>query len=140
MKRVRLLVIGFAAVFTVGMVLWAIDFVLRAQAAIALLSPLLAQLFLIAVISVAVAAIIGGLYYFRAFLKPQRRSPPTLPKAKGDVAAVDYRRSCRGDARSEEHTSELQSRPHISYAVFCLKKKNNPPPPPPHPPLQSHSL
>ena len=27
--------------------------------------------------------------------------------------------------RSEEHTSELQSRPHISYAVFCLKKKNN---------------
>ena len=22
--------------------------------------------------------------------------------------------------RSEEHTSELQSRPHISYAVFCL--------------------
>ena len=25
--------------------------------------------------------------------------------------------------RSEEHTPELQSRPHISYAVFCLKKK-----------------
>src|SRR6187431_3072392 len=27
--------------------------------------------------------------------------------------------------RSEEHTSELQSRTVISYAVFCLKKKNN---------------
>src|SRR5216110_3630853 len=27
--------------------------------------------------------------------------------------------------RSEEHTSELQSRELISYAVFCLKKKNN---------------
>src|SRR5881409_3962184 len=26
-------------------------------------------------------------------------------------------------ARSEEHTSELQSQSHISYAVFCLKKK-----------------
>ena len=25
--------------------------------------------------------------------------------------------------RSEEHTSELQSRTTISYAVFCLKKK-----------------
>src|SRR6059058_6584591 len=25
--------------------------------------------------------------------------------------------------RSEEHTSELQSRNDISYAVFCLKKK-----------------
>ena len=31
----------------------------------------------------------------------------------------------RASVRSEEHTSELQSRPHISYAVFCLKKKNN---------------
>src|ERR1043166_8513485 len=27
--------------------------------------------------------------------------------------------------RSEEHTSELQSRFGISYAVFCLKKKTN---------------
>src|SRR3546814_5505298 len=29
----------------------------------------------------------------------------------------------RRDARSEEHTSELQSLMRISYAVFCLKKK-----------------
>src|SRR3546814_4134649 len=28
-----------------------------------------------------------------------------------------------GSARSEEHTSELQSLMRISYAVFCLKKK-----------------
>src|SRR3546814_4393349 len=28
-------------------------------------------------------------------------------------------------ARSEEHTSELQSLMRISYAVFCLKKNNN---------------
>src|SRR3546814_7100834 len=28
-------------------------------------------------------------------------------------------------ARSEEHTSELQSLVRISYAVFCLKKKKN---------------
>src|SRR3546814_10763853 len=40
------------------------------------------------------------------------------------------RRRARGDrygplagARSEEHTSELQSLMRISYAVFCLKKK-----------------
>src|SRR3546814_4465956 len=30
----------------------------------------------------------------------------------------------RPRARSEEHTSELQSLMRISYAVFCLKKKN----------------
>src|SRR5216117_4229280 len=29
----------------------------------------------------------------------------------------------RGNNRSEEHTSELQSPFLISYAVFCLKKK-----------------
>src|SRR3546814_5514590 len=33
---------------------------------------------------------------------------------------IDY---CAIDARSEEHTSELQSLMRISYAVFCLKKK-----------------
>src|SRR3546814_6607960 len=41
------------------------------------------------------------------------------------------RRQCYGTyagkpcARSEEHTSELQSLMRISYAVFCLKKKKN---------------
>src|SRR3546814_8172361 len=29
-------------------------------------------------------------------------------------------------ARSEEHTSELQSLMRISYAVYCLKKKKKP--------------
>src|SRR3546814_3873116 len=33
------------------------------------------------------------------------------------------RRSPIDRARSEEHTSELQSLMRISYAVFCLKKK-----------------
>src|SRR3546814_5289439 len=32
-------------------------------------------------------------------------------------------RAQRRRARSEEHTSELQSLMRISYAVFCLKKK-----------------
>src|SRR3546814_1235372 len=31
----------------------------------------------------------------------------------------------RRHARSEEHTSELQSLMRISYAVFCLKKKKH---------------
>src|SRR3546814_7042658 len=36
-------------------------------------------------------------------------------------------------ARSEEHTSELQSLMRISYAVFCLKKKNKSEKHTPHP-------
>src|SRR3546814_5674250 len=38
-----------------------------------------------------------------------------------DLAGVKYLMT--GTARSEEHTSELQSLMRISYAVFCLKKK-----------------
>src|SRR3546814_1044789 len=38
------------------------------------------------------------------------------------AAAAALSAGARG-ARSEEHTSELQSLMRISYAVFCLKKK-----------------
>src|SRR3546814_3098449 len=38
-------------------------------------------------------------------------------------AAADHH--AQVGARSEEHTSELQSLMRISYAVFCLKKKKN---------------
>src|SRR3546814_5767660 len=42
-----------------------------------------------------------------------------------DVALIEryFRRNEAARARSEEHTSELQSLMRISYAVFCLKKK-----------------
>src|SRR3546814_5021639 len=42
------------------------------------------------------------------------------PQPGQAAAAVSTR---DGLARSEEHTSELQSLMRISYAVFCLKKK-----------------
>ena len=42
----------------------------------------------------------------------------------GGVAGIDAEDGCISPgARSEEHTSELQSHAPISYAVFCLKKK-----------------
>src|SRR3546814_3467420 len=44
---------------------------------------------------------------------------PIPPSGHGVGGAI----SGRGDLRSEEHTSELQSLMRISYAVFCLKKK-----------------
>src|SRR3546814_14276113 len=42
---------------------------------------------------------------------------PSIEAAPMQAAAVTVA------ARSEEHTSELQSLMRISYAVFCLKKK-----------------
>src|SRR3546814_6652318 len=45
-----------------------------------------------------------------------------LVASGADVIAWDDNEAAR-QARSEEHTSELQSLMRISYAVFCLKKK-----------------
>src|SRR3546814_7299620 len=91
--------------------------------------------------------------YTTLFRSPHRGAPPVEPGHQADIhrqgrqhearagkspdAQVDVagggdaatRRAiaerARGDARSEEHTSELQSLMRISYAVFCLKKKKN---------------
>src|SRR3546814_10208182 len=43
----------------------------------------------------------------------------------GNAQIVAAQRLGHALARSEEHTSELQSLMHISYAVFCLKKKRS---------------
>src|SRR3546814_7181787 len=45
--------------------------------------------------------------------------------AKGHARPVLSFAGSSALARSEEHTSELQSLMRISYAVFCLKKKIN---------------
>src|SRR3546814_3153120 len=60
---------------------------------------------------------------FRSRLRPippGRASTPARAPAK---PAHDRGSGRRAYARSEEHTSELQSLMRISYAVFCLKKK-----------------
>src|SRR3546814_2712289 len=41
-----------------------------------------------------------------------------------DHLSDSTKEALRQAERSEEHTSELQSLMHNSYAVFCLKKKN----------------
>src|SRR3546814_4764797 len=48
---------------------------------------------------------------------------PELGRRQLEEQADAAHSESRG-ARSEEHTSELQSLMRISYAVFCLKKKN----------------
>src|SRR3546814_3078552 len=58
----------------------------------------------------------GGLAYW---FRPRETRAHDVPRRNYDRPL--YRQGpC---ARSEEHTSELQSLMRISYAVFCLKKK-----------------
>src|SRR3546814_8253567 len=56
----------------------------------------------------------GGRYDYEGCIMP---SVPAMKHARSHFL------SAAGGARSEEHTSELQSLMRISYAVFCLKKK-----------------
>src|SRR3546814_9974990 len=44
-------------------------------------------------------------------------------RARNEKIETGRDRVMNKKARSEEHTSELQSLMRISYAVFCLKKK-----------------
>src|SRR3546814_3683640 len=67
-----------------------------------------------------VAAALGGLRGAKSRAKVKQRHPIARVEFTGPadmIASVQK-------ARSEEHTSELQSLMRISYAVFCLKKKN----------------
>src|SRR3546814_3385018 len=47
----------------------------------------------------------------------------TSPAIEAEIKRVKAAIADPELARSEEHTSELQSLMRISYAVFCLKKK-----------------
>src|SRR3546814_6317062 len=53
-----------------------------------------------------------------------REAPPPGPTRHSRSVPAPAAFRHRSSARSEEHTSELQSLMRISYAVFCLKKKN----------------
>src|SRR3546814_1354356 len=76
-----------------------------------------------------------GLFFFLMIRRPPRSTRTdtlfpytTLFRSSAWIsgAAPGDGRSVTGTtplARSEEHTSELQSLMRISYAVFCLKKK-----------------
>src|SRR3546814_2603346 len=50
-------------------------------------------------------------------------APEQLDEQVGAIVAALLAGGPMAQARSEEHTSELQSLMRISYAVFCLKKK-----------------
>src|SRR3546814_8036704 len=64
-------------------------------------------------------------------LRPADLDPMTLRTPLPGMSGAQFfftengRPFCLYVARSEEHTSELQSLMRLSYAVFCLKKKKN---------------
>src|SRR3546814_3512400 len=66
------------------------------------------------------------LFRSRAHPKDRGRFCESDTRPRESHRYVECPRPGQTRARSEEHTSELQSLMRISYAVFCLKKKNHP--------------
>src|SRR3546814_5543780 len=73
----------------------------------------------------------SGRAFFDLLRSPKATKPVVILKgglsSHGRTAAASHTGALAGDdrARSEEHTSELQTLMRNSYAVFCLKKKKN---------------
>src|SRR3546814_4597493 len=61
---------------------------------------------------------VNAVVYFRV-VEPDK----SVLQVENFLQATSQLAQTRLVARSEEHTSELQSLMRISYAVFCLKKK-----------------
>src|SRR3546814_10164100 len=63
------------------------------------------------------------IWLWRPYLYRHAPRPPRTSDRAGGNACPPSGIQRQAGARSEEHTSELQSLMRISYAVFCLKKK-----------------
>src|SRR3546814_4181826 len=61
------------------------------------------------------------LFPYTTLFRSRARRGAGRPGDRDPAQPPCFRR--RGQRRSEEHTSELQSLMRISYAVFCLKRK-----------------
>src|SRR3546814_5858760 len=61
----------------------------------------------------------------KASRQPASRQNKVMVNARHGLPLPSGRCEVERLARSEEHTSELQSLMRISYAVFCLKKKKH---------------
>src|ERR1043165_10051061 len=83
-----------------------------------------------------VAAVSGScrsLFFFLMIRRPPRSTlfpyttlfRSTVRRETRDMTDILLSEMRGGLLRSEEHTSELQSRGLISYAVFCLQKKKS---------------
>src|SRR3546814_5777701 len=77
------------------------------------------------VVSVQLANIDSEMPQFSAQVRLKKLASSICPLGSSDSGTVTTHLTIwsRMKARSEEHTSELQSLMRISYAVFCLKKK-----------------
>ena len=131
MRGWQILAVLVALVLVLGAVLIVTDTVLRLYNAIAVFSPILANLVLAILVILALVALGFGLYYGWIFLRPRRRRPrPTAPRHPVDAATanlqsleqqVEQIQDQVARSALREKSASLQAamaHPMISVAVF----------------------
>lgn len=116
-----------ALVFGLGAVLVVTDTVLRFYNAIAVFSPLAANVFLGVLIILALVALGFGLHYLRMFLRPRRRPRPAAPRnpveaAHTNLAALEQQMDRIQDRITREALREKSDtlRRAMSHRQFTL--------------------
>src|SRR3546814_5715510 len=85
-----------------------------------------------AAMSAPMASVVVDMPHVRLSAEDRAEIKASIAEARAEMAAVHIDRAeiarslAEARARSEEHTSELQSIMRISYAVFCLEKQKIP--------------
>ncbi|MEL7141572.1 MAG: GTP-binding protein [Cyanobacteria bacterium J06643_4] len=89
MRRSYGLLVAIALLISLGLLLLVVSALGQLHSAIAVVSPLLAQLVVMLIVLIAVGAIGVVLYYAWLFLRPKRHQKITLPESPDEVAAVN---------------------------------------------------
>lgn len=89
MSRLRIITIAVSVLVTLALVAWLFDSLQRLYWGLAVISPTLASLLLVALVAALIAAIAGLIYYLYLFSRPKssrRQLLPPLPQEKAAVA------------------------------------------------------
>lgn len=89
MRRPYVLLSAIALIISLGFLLLVVSSLGQLHSAIAVVSPLLAQLAVMLIVLIALGAIGVVLYYAWLFLRPKRPRKITLPESPNEVAAVN---------------------------------------------------
>ncbi|MBE9078880.1 GTP-binding protein [Romeria aff. gracilis LEGE 07310] len=89
MRWLRVLSLAVGALLLVGLLLWLVDSLSRLYAGVAAVSPLLAQMLVLLVGLIVLAALGVIAYYAWLFLRPRRRSQPQPPATRVEAAEAN---------------------------------------------------
>jgi len=124
MSRSRLLIVAIGIILALGLVVWLVDTFYRLYASLSIISPVLGNLVLIALLVLLAVLIAGVAYYAFLFLKPPQRRPlPQAPVQRTEAAreSLDAVRQQVAQIQDEVTRQVLLERSHELEANFLRR-------------------